>query len=150
MSITGHLLSVYKTNTMCIFCQIVSWDAPSWTLYQDDLVTAFFDYFPASSGHLVIVPNQHHKNIFEIPEETLGHLAKVSKRIATVYKETLWIESINILQNNGALSGQTVFHYHMHLVPRSEGDSITFHWEADESLREGFDNLRKKIVEELK
>lgn len=134
---------------MCIFCNIVSWDAPSWTIYQDDLVTAFFDYFPASSGHLVIIPNQHHENIFEIPEDTLAHLAKVSKRIATVYKEILWVENINILQNNGALAGQTVFHYHMHIIPRSNWDSVQFWWETDESLRENYDKLKEKIIEEL-
>lgn len=151
--ITGLLLSVYKTNSlknMCIFCSIVSWDAPSTILYQDDLVTAFFDYFPASSGHLVIVPNKHHENIFETPEETLSHLIKVSKRIAIVYKDILWIEHMNILQNNGALAGQTVFHYHMHIIPRSQWDSVQFWWESHESLRESFEELREKIVTELK
>lgn len=74
---------------MCIFCDIVSGNAPSWTIYQDNQVTAFFDYFPASNGHLLIVPNQHHENIFEIPEDTLSHLAKISKKIALCYKELL-------------------------------------------------------------
>jgi len=134
---------------MCIFCQIVAWEAPSTSIYQDDLVTAFFDYFPASLGHLVIVPNQHHENIFEIPEDTLAHLAKVSKRIAVVYKNVLWIKNMNILQNNGALAGQTVFHYHMHIIPRTDWDSIQFWWETDESLRERFEELREKIVEGL-
>jgi len=134
---------------MCIFCQIVGWEAPSTTVYRDDFVTAFFDYFPASLGHIVIVPNQHHENIFEIPEYTLAHLAKVSKRIAWVYKNVLWIENMNILQNNGALAGQTVFHYHMHIVPRSEWDNITFHWGADESLRESFDELKERLGGEL-
>jgi len=134
---------------MCIFCDILSWDAPSWTLYQDKHVTAFLDYFPASFGHLVIVPNKHHENIFEIPEDTLTHLTKISKRIALAFKEQFWIQHINVLQNNGVQAWQTVFHYHMHLVPRSEWDTITFHWEADESLRERFDELREKMVEEL-
>lgn len=74
---------------MCIFCQIVTKESPSWTVYQDELVTAFFDYFPASNGHLLIVPNEHHANIFEIPEDTLAHLAKVSKKLALTYKQVL-------------------------------------------------------------
>lgn len=130
---------------MCIFCSIVSWESPSWTIYSDDLVTAFFDYFPASAGHLVIVPNKHHENIFEIPEDTLAHLARVSKRIAHVYKDILWVEHMNILQNNGAQAWQTVFHYHMHLIPRTESDSITFSLPVNESLRESYDALKEKL-----
>ena len=74
---------------MCIFCQIVSKESPSWTVYQDELVSAFFDYFPASEGHLLIVPNKHYENIFDIPEDTLAHLAKISKKLALAYKKTL-------------------------------------------------------------
>ena len=135
---------------MCIFCQIASWESPSWTIYQDELVTAFFDYFPASSGHLVIVPNQHHENIFEIPEKTLTHLVAVSKRIAILYKDILWVSDMNILQNNGSLAWQTVFHYHMHIIPRLEWDKVQFWWENDEALRSGYDLLKEKLVEGLK
>lgn len=134
---------------MCIFCSIVSWESPSWTIYKDDLVTAFFDYFPASSGHLVIVPNQHHENIFDIPEDTLAHLVKVSKKIAHAYKDVLWVTDINILQNNGSQAWQTVFHYHMHLIPRSQWDSITFSLTPDESLRDNYDELKKKLSEKI-
>ena len=74
---------------MCIFCQIVSKESPSWTVYQDELVSAFFDYFPASEGHLLIVPNKHYENIFDIPEDTLAHLAKISKKLALSYKKIL-------------------------------------------------------------
>jgi histidine triad (HIT) family protein len=112
-------------------------------------VTAFFDYFPASSGHLVIVPNQHHENIFDIPEDTLAHLVKVSKKIAHAYKDVLWVTDINILQNNGSQAWQTVFHYHMHLIPRSQWDSITFSLTPDESLRDNYDELKKKLSEKI-
>lgn len=74
---------------MSLFLDIVEKKAPSWTIYQDDLVTAFFDYFPASQGHVLIVPNKPAENIFDIPEETLAHLAKVSKKIALVYRDVL-------------------------------------------------------------
>lgn len=130
---------------MCIFCSIVSWESPSWTIYSDNQVTAFFDYFPASAGHLIIVPNQHHENIFEIPEETLAHLAKVSKRIALAYRDILWVTDINILQNNGAVAWQVVFHYHMHLIPRVSWDELKFWWETDESLRNNYDELKEKL-----
>ncbi len=135
---------------MCIFCQIVSWESPSWTIYQDDLVTAFFDYFPASSGHLIIVPNQHHQDIFDIPEDTLAHLAKVSKHIALVYKKTLWVEHINILQNTGSRAWQEVFHYHMHLIPRSDQDNVSLSWKTNESLRDNYDELKERLSKKLK
>lgn len=134
---------------MCIFCQIVSKESPGWIVYQDNLVTAFFDYFPANKGHLLIVPNECYKNIFEIPEDTLAHLAKVSKKIAHVYKDVLWIEHMNILQNNGKFAGQEVFHYHMHLIPRTENDNVSLGWKFDESLRESYDELSKKIAENM-
>jgi len=135
---------------MTIFSDIISGKIPGYIIYHDDLVTAFLDYFPASFGHTLIVPNEAYENIFEIPEDTLAHLAKVSKRIALALREQFWIEHMNILQNNGALAGQTVFHYHMHLIPRAEWDSIQFWWETDESLREGFDELKERLSEELK
>lgn len=136
-------------KSMCIFCQIVSWKSPSWTIYQDELVSAFFDYFPASSGHLIIVPNQHHENIFEIPEDTLAHLAKVSKRIARVYKDTLWADNINILQSNGSQAWQEVLHYHMHLIPRAQWDNVRLSWGHNESLRNSYDELKEKITAAL-
>jgi len=135
---------------MSIFSDIVSWKTLSWIIYQDDLVTAFLDYFPASFGHTLIVPNEEYENIFEIPEDTLAHLAKVSKRIALSLKDSFGIEHMNILQNNGSQAWQTVFHYHMHLVPRFDWDNITFHWDANESLREKFDEVKMKLGEELK
>lgn len=134
---------------MCIFCQIVSKESPSWTVYQDELVTAFFDYFPASEGHLLIIPNEHYANIFEIPEDTLAHLVKISKKLALAYKKTLGVEHLNILQNNGKFSGQEVFHYHMHLIPRAENDNVSLGWKFDESLRESYDELSKKIAENI-
>lgn len=134
---------------MSIFLKIVSGEAHAWIVYQDDVVTAFFDYFPASKWHLLIVPNECYKNIFEIPEDTLAHLAKVSKKIAHVYKDVLWIEHLNILQNNGEYAWQTVFHYHMHIIPRSQDDSIRLWWEHDENLRESYDELTQKLSENL-
>lgn len=131
---------------MGIFSDIVQKKAPAWIVYQDELVSAFFDYFPASNGHILIVPNEEYENIFEIPEDTLAHLAKVSKRIALIYKEVLWIEHINILQSNGTYAGQEVFHYHMHLIPRSENDTVSLWWKHHEDLREGYDQLQEKLI----
>lgn len=134
---------------MCLFCDIVSWKSPSQIVYRDDVVTAFFDYFPASYGHLLIVPNEHHENIFEIPEKTLMHLSKISKKISLVYRDILWTHNINILQNNGSQAWQSVFHYHMHIIPRTSWDRVSFWWEIDESHRDTHDKLKETLSQKL-
>ncbi|MDD3645933.1 MAG: HIT family protein [Candidatus Gracilibacteria bacterium] len=133
----------------CIFCDIVNKKAPSWTVYQDDHVTAFFDYFPASKGHILIVPNNHYPNLFEIPEDLLAKVIGLSKNIAIFYKEKMGIEDINIVQSNGEIAGQEVFHYHMHLVPRHKGDKVNLKWIPDESIRDEYDNLKNYICSGL-
>ena len=83
----------------CIFCDIVTKKASSWMIYQDEYISAFFDYFPASKWHVMIVPNKHYANIFEIPDDILSKISSLSKKISIFYKENLWIENINIIQS---------------------------------------------------
>ncbi len=131
----------------CIFCKIVNKEAPSWTVYQDKYISAFFDYNPASKWHILIVPNKHYPNLFETPDLILWKISALSKKISIFYKNKWWIENINIVQSNWKIAWQEVFHYHMHIVPRSENDNITFHWEPDISIRNDFDELKKSISE---
>jgi len=133
----------------CIFCNIVNKKAPSWTVFQDEFISAFFDYFPATKWHLLIVPNKHYSNIFEIPEDILCKISALSKKISLFYKEKMWIENINILQSNGRLAWQVVFHYHMHIIPREIDDNVNFKWEHDESIRTEYDDLKEFIINEL-
>ncbi len=136
-------------HLMTIFSDIVQKKSPAWIVYQDELVTAFFDYFPASMWHLLIVPNEIYENIFDIPENTLSHLAKVSKKIALVYRDILGVKDMNFIQSNWKIAGQEVFHYHMHLIPRYENDTVSFSWKHHEDLRERYNDLQKKIQEQL-
>lgn len=129
----------------CIFCDIVSGKAPSWTVYQDEYITAFFDYFPASKGHLLIVPNEHYENLATTPDEILSKIIILSKKIACFYKNKLWIDHLNIVQRNGEFADQEVMHYHMHLIPRKKGDNISLDWTPDENLREEYDELKDFI-----
>lgn len=134
----------------CIFCNIVNKKAPSWTVYQDEYVSAFFDYFPASKWHILIVPNEHYENLFETPDEILWKIIKVSKKIANFYKENMWINNINIVQSNWKFAWQEVFHYHMHLVPRSENDNVNLKWIPDEKIRDKYNELKEYISNWLK
>ena len=107
----------------CIFCKLANGDIPTNTLYEDDCVRVIFDAEPAAEGHVLILPKEHFDNIYELDDDTAGHVFKVAKKIATAMNKTLDMDGLNVVQNNGEAAGQTVFHFHMHLIPRYEGDN---------------------------
>lgn len=102
----------------CIFCKIISGEIPSRTIYEDEDFKAILDVAPASKGHTLILPKQHCANLYEIEDDLVAKAAKLAKKLGTNMKEKLGCEGLNLLQNNGELAGQTVFHFHMHLIPR--------------------------------
>ncbi|MFR4986570.1 MAG: HIT family protein [Lachnospirales bacterium] len=108
----------------CIFCKILNGDIPSNKVFENDNFIAILDAFPANEGHTLVIPKKHFENIFEIDEEVLKEGYAIAKRIASSIKKSLNIENINILQNNGVLSGQTVNHFHIHVIPRLENDTV--------------------------
>ncbi|MCP3985079.1 MAG: HIT family protein [bacterium] len=115
------------TTEPCIFCRIVAGDAPCDRVYEDELTLAFMDLFPVGEGHLLVIPKQHHQDIFEADEASLLAVMAISRRIAHALKTALEPDGIGVHQLNGAAAGQTVFHYHMHLIPRNQGDPIALH-----------------------
>lgn len=115
------------SNPNCIFCQIVAGSAPSAKVYEDDAVLVFLDIFPASAGHTLIIPRQHFENLYETPPELLQSVMRTSRRIALAMRSAFQPDGLFVGQLNGAAAGQTVFHYHMHLVPRSAGDPFVIH-----------------------
>lgn len=102
----------------CIFCKLANGDIPTNSIYEDDDFKVILDASPATKGHALILPKQHYANIFEIEDETLAKAAKLAKKIMTHEKDVLGCEGYNLVQNNGEVAGQTVFHFHMHLIPR--------------------------------
>ena len=106
----------------CIFCKLANGDIPTNSLYEDDIVKVIFDAGPASDGHVLILPKNHYDDIYSMDEDTAAHVFKVATRIAKAYKQSLDYEGLNIVQNNGEAAGQTVFHFHMHLIPRYKND----------------------------
>ena len=119
------------SNSNCIFCKIANGEIPSKTLYEDDSFRVILDISPASKGHSIILPKTHASNIYELPDKEASEIMIVAKKVATVLKDTLCCDGMNILQNNGESAGQTVFHLHVHLIPRYHNDSVTIHWNAD-------------------
>lgn len=113
----------------CIFCKIANGGIPSASLYEDGDFRVILDLGPASKGHALILPKDHFTNLHELPEELTAKAFILAKKMADKLAEVLQCDGINIVQNNGAPAGQTVFHFHVHLIPRYEGDSVGITWE---------------------
>ncbi|MCI8307148.1 MAG: HIT family protein [Lachnospiraceae bacterium] len=118
-----------KAQTDCIFCKIISGEIPSRTVYEDDAYKAIMDVSPASRGHVIILPKTHVANIYEIPDDVAAGIMVVAKKIALAVKEAFGCDGVNILQNNEVAAGQTVFHFHVHVIPRYADDTVNIKWE---------------------
>jgi len=111
----------------CIFCAIVAGEMDAQRVYEDERLLVFMDAFPAAEGHVLLVPKRHGKDIFETEVEDLCALIALSRDVAEAIRSELAPDGIGVHQLNGAAAGQTVFHYHMHLIPRMQGDRIGMH-----------------------
>lgn len=116
----------------CIFCKIANGEIPSATVYEDEWFRGILDIAPAAKGHVILLPKNHAANLFELPEEEAGKVLPVVKKIAASVAKVTGCPGVNILQNNGEVAGQTVFHYHVHILPRREGDTVNIKWKAGE------------------
>ena len=133
----------------CIFCKIAAGEIPSTTLYEDADFRVIFDIAPASLGHAVILPKTHAANVFELPDETLQKAALVAKKVGAAMVEAFQSDGLNVLQNNGEAAGQTVFHYHVHLIPRYTDDGVGITWKqgsADGALLKEKADLIGRLV----
>lgn len=133
----------------CIFCKIAAGEIPSNTLYEDDKVKAIFDISPATLGHALVIPKEHAANVFEIQDELLAHAHIVAKKIAAVLKEATGCKGVNILQNNGEVAGQSVFHLHIHVIPRYDDDDAHIKWTPVTQDTEGLEKIAAKVKEIL-
>lgn len=131
----------------CIFCKIAKGEIPSTTLYEDEMFRVILDLGPATRGHALILPKEHAANLFELPEATAAESMKLAKKMATKMKTALKADGFNLVQNNGAAAGQTVDHFHLHLIPRYEGDGQEILWKPGETTPEDMAEV-KKLVEE--
>ncbi|NJN45575.1 MAG: HIT family protein [Candidatus Competibacteraceae bacterium] len=109
-------------NDRCIFCKIARGAASATTVYEDELTLAFMDINPASDGHLLIISKEHYENLLEIEEAALNAVMQTTQRLARAIQQSLNPDGMRISQFNGAAAGQTVFHYHNHIVPVRQGE----------------------------
>jgi len=135
----------------CIFCMIVRGKAPCFQVCEDELTLTFMDIFPVAPGHSLVISKQHYENIFEMPPDTMAAVARASRRLALAIRSELQPEGLGLFQLNGAAAGQTVFHYHQHLIPRSSGETLKLHTRVrgdDDELRAVSVKLAKKLAAE--
>lgn len=129
----------------CIFCKIANGEIPSATLYEDADFRVILDLGPASKGHALILPKQHYADIYEIPEDVAGKVFALAAKMAKKMTAALDCDGFNIVQNNKAVAGQTVFHFHMHLIPRYEGDKVGLGWKVGKLT----DKEKEEILEKM-
>lgn len=130
----------------CIFCKIANGEISSATLYEDEDFRVMLDIGPASFGHTLILPKKHYADIYELPDELASRVFVLAKKVAEALKQGLGLEGINVLQNNGSLAGQTVYHFHMHLIPRYQGDEVGLTWKSGELKDKDKEAILEKIT----
>lgn len=132
-----------------IFSKIVSGDIPSTKVYEDDRTLAFMDINPASRGHVLVICKEEYPDIFALPDDVLLATARTTQRVATALRDALKPDGINVIQNNGAAAGQVVFHYHVHLIPRWDGDAAVRLWRPQEADQQDLEAVAAQLRQVL-
>lgn len=126
----------------CIFCKIAGGEIPTNSIYEDNDYKVILDLSPATKGHALILPKEHYKNIYEMPEERVADAFRLAGKMAKIMTDKLGADGFNIVQNNNEIAGQTVFHFHIHLIPRYEGDGQVVGWRPGESTPEELSKIK--------
>lgn len=117
-----------RTGEDCIFCKIVAGEIPCFKLYEDDDTLSFMDINPANEGHALVIPKEHWRDVYDIPDTLVAVVAVTVKKIAEAVEATLSPDGVNIVQANGKGAAQSVEHFHMHILPRRIGDELKLNW----------------------
>lgn len=130
----------------CIFCKIANGEIPSRTLYEDDDFRVILDLNPVTKGHALILPKEHYKNLYEIDDGMASKVLPLAKKMAGIMTEKLGCDGFNVIQNNNEIAGQTVFHFHVHLIPRYNDDNQTLVMKPCGMTAEQLDAVKDEIV----
>ncbi|MBQ3891137.1 MAG: HIT family protein [Lachnospiraceae bacterium] len=130
----------------CIFCKLANGVFPTNSIYEDECVKVILDAGPATKGHALVIPKEHYQDIFDIEDTTLANAMKVAKKVAARMQDVLNCDGVNIVQNNKEAAGQTVPHFHIHVIPRYKNDGQNILWDP----KEPDENEQKALCEKLK
>lgn len=131
----------------CIFCKIANGEIPSKTVYEDEYFRVILDLGPATKGHALLLPKEHADNLFELPEELAEKVLPVAKKVAAGMRQKLQCDGLNLVQNNGETAGQTVMHFHLHMIPRYENDGQQIKWVPGKPSQEELEAIKKQLTE---
>ena len=131
----------------CIFCKIANGEIPSKTLYEDRNFRVILDLGPATKGHALILPREHAENLYDLPRESASEVMVLAQKMAATLVEKLRCDGLNLVQNNGEAAGQTVRHFHLHLIPRYVDDGQSINWKTGSPTQEELENIRRTMVE---
>ena len=130
----------------CIFCKLASGEIPSATLYEDDDFRVILDLNPASRGHALIIPKEHYRNLYDLDDKLAAKVLVLAKKMVLKLKDVLGCDGYNIVQNNEEPAGHTVFLFHMHMIPRYEGDKVGLGWKMGELSDEDKEEILSKVI----
>ncbi len=132
-------------DSNCIFCKIANGEIPSVTLYEDAEFRVIFDIGPATKGHALLLPKEHYANLFELDDAVAAKVLLLAKKVAAALKEATGCDGFNLIQNNGTDAGQTVFHFHLHMIPRYHNDHAIGFWKEGKADTEYLQELAEKV-----
>ena len=132
----------------CLFCKIAAGEIPSATLYEDEDFRVILDLGPPPKGHALILPKQHYADLYELDDEIAAKALVLAKKMVKKLTPILGCDGYNIVQNNKEAAGQTVFHFHMHLIPRYKGDKVGLGWKMGQLDEEQKNEILSRISEE--
>jgi histidine triad (HIT) family protein len=135
----------------CLFCRIVEGTSECQEIYQDDATLAFMDIHPANDGHCLVIPKLHFEKVFDMPPNAFAQVASSVVKVARAVNDVLQPGGISLVQANGELAGQSIFHVHVHVLPRRAGDNLLINWDRSRKEGERFDSARiAEIAERLR
>lgn len=132
----------------CIFCKLANGIFPTNTIYEDEDFRVILDLGPVTKGHALILPKEHYKNLYELPDETAAKVMMLAKKMAIRMTDKLHADGFNLLQNNNEVAGQTVYHFHMHLIPRYLDDGQKLGFVPGEASQEELTEIRELFIKE--
>lgn len=133
----------------CIFCKIANGDIPAATVYEDADFRVILDLGPASKGHCLILPKQHYRDLCDLDEKTAAKVLPLAGKIGAAMKRALGCSGFNVVQNNGEAAGQTVFHFHTHVIPRYENGPEMVTWEPGKAEKEELEQIGNMLKAEI-
>ena len=134
----------------CLFCKIVAGDLPAHKVYEDERTLAFLDLYPGCEGHTLVIPKRHAEGFFSLDDEDRDAVMATARRVAGALLAETGAEGLNLHQSNGKAAGQVIFHFHLHLLPRWEGDGLKAPWKPREGEAEELAELARRLAEAVK